>query len=438
MMPPSRDRAGRRVGVSADGSVWLLYAAELTYRLDWAALAALPDFVIRAGQAYAAKMIVQAAPITARDVVGLGLKGLLRCASVHKALDRLDESTFAEFRLVVPTRLAAQHFRKFYRWAAVNEFEGFDVCAAEVMDGIEIGAARVPDPTTGRCPALSKQDQAWLIGAMNRAPASVLALNERNALEIALLIGPNPGPLGLVRDVDHVESGGRDELRIPRHKKGLPHERSGFRKLRVGRKLAERIRTLVAENTASAAAMHWPDGTVGRPPGVGLPLLMRKKPRPSQADTGCPTREYALHLKSSEVSALLDRAVKKLCVFDDRPVFRVCGRVLRRTVLQAMREDGESDAAVARAADHGDTSHVARYAGGGMLVVAHLDRKMGSCMAEICDPFETKRAIVSEGDATQLLRKTTFRRRTSHAVRERRERLAAQAPADRGGAGHAG
>ena len=402
------DKANRPVDTS--GEVWVLYEALKRYELDWTRVSALPEFVVHAAKRYAVHMIRRGAPVSVAAFFNGTICPLLRCASAQRPADRLTERTFHELReLVAHDKAALQRFRKFYLSSAESRLPGFDRESAYVMYAGPIGAHRAPDPALGRSAPLKKHDLDFIEEQL-AAQWDSLSLDGRVALALSLQLCPNASPMALTRGSDLAERIDGPILHVPRHKKRLNHERAQLKPRPIGERLAEDIHELMDTNARLAAEMIWPDGTIGLPPGVALPIFMRREPKPSHAALDCPVREFALHRAGTEVSALIQRTVAVLCEAAGRPIIRMTARVGKRTVLTEAQRQGLPPEVVADIGDHTSIRHIPRYAAEGLEVIEHVQNAIGDRLAQLCGSYTPVAGRLSSDKAELLLgfRESTF------------------------------
>lgn len=403
------DKAGREVDVG--GAVWVLYSALDRYVIDWTEVAHLPDFLVAGLRRYAVRLIRRGAPSCVYSFFRGTVCKLLLCPSAQRPVQSLPLQTFEELReLVGHDKAALQRFRKCYRHASALRLPGFDPDTADIMDTMVIGAHRAPTPLLGRNPPLTPQRVTALRDLLAEHGGKI-DVERRVALSLSLQRGPNASPLALSRD-DLSEDASGPEFGIPRHKKRLEHERAELHQLPVGTKLAADIRALMKRNAELAARMIWPDGTLGLPDGVALPLFIRSAPKPSHADVGCPVREYALHKSGDQVTQLIRAGAADLCLLGGLPIIDVTARIGRRTVATEAQRQGFPPEVIARLHDHRSTRNVPRYAAEGLEVLDQVERSFGDRIREICASYVTVAVGLAEGTGDvvlQLLRKSSFR-----------------------------
>jgi hypothetical protein len=381
--PEIYDKAGRRVAV--DGRVWTVWSADHCLDLAWSRLDRLPGYVLEAAMDYVRHMI-ETQSVSSVDGMFRVLLLLAGCAELQKA-NRVSEAVFAEFRDAAGQNLVAVHrYRGFYLWAVRNGYEGFGEDVLEEIYSSRIGQTKTPSPLKGRCPPFTAPELEWIEGALDRAPKDLLSTSERLVMVLHLVHGSNPGPIARlriddIRLIEDADGTARWFLRVPRHKKRNVHEREASRSRRISDGVA---RALLAAAQGNAERIR----CLGLEGSVAVPIFMRESPRDRFLAEDCPVGDYAMHLSSSEVRALLQRSVNKLCDHEGRPRFNASPRRFRRTRLLFHRLSGMPDEVVADIGDHSSTRIVATYAFMGHHVVKHLDALMGKTFAEIRLTFE--------------------------------------------------
>lgn len=373
----------RPVDVTAD--VWVVQSRKGTLRCDWNMLSDLPEYVRAPAREHMQDLITSQSFASIGAFFGRTLMYLQKCPSIRSS-GAIDETTFEELRTRLKgDKASLSRFRTFYSHAALDGWPGFDEGTAEVLESLVIGAHRAPHPTKGRHPALVEDESLWLKRAVAHS-GQLLSAKEKLLIQTGLKYATNEEMLIFLTAASLREIAPGDfVIDMPRHKKQLPKFATVPRPATA--KQAAWISRLIADNRAAAAATRWPDGTIGLPPNVILPLFMRPMPRPSQSFAA--DRAYALHHLQGEISALIGKTVERLVAADDQapPLARVVSRVLRRTRLTEVRQQGAPDPVVGGLADHAPlTFTMDRYAHGGGRIVPHLDRHIGPALADLCAP----------------------------------------------------
>jgi len=380
-----KDKAGCDVDVGGD--VWVFYDPHRRFTVDWTIVADLPPFVTVAAKRYAIKLLRSGAPSCAAGFFRDSICPLLRCPSAQHPATALTELTFDELRrLVVRNKAALQRYRKFYRDSYKARMPGFDRASSRVMDSIPIGQHRPPAPLLGRNPPL-KQEQVNFLHAQIAAHRDSLPLAGRVAVGLSLSLGPNADPMALARGGDLSGESDRPKFGVVQHKKRHPKARYVLRDLPIGPRLAADIRALDRHNAELAAAMVWPDGTIGIPPGVEVPLFMRRSPKPSHVGEDCPMREFALQMTPNEVSELIRDTVATICRLTDAEPIYMTARTGRRTVFTEAQRAGLPASAIAFIGGHRGIGYLGNYAAEGLAGLEHVERALGDRLAEICSAF---------------------------------------------------
>lgn len=363
------DRLGLPVDVGGD--VWSLNEPGTLLRLDWRQLS-LPTPVYDAGRAYERSLIATKANGTVKRMFDA-----LRTLSGCEAKVLRDDGTLGpEFQSELMNRgcgrVVLQVLRGFYKWSVESGLAGFSLGVLNALYAARIGPAPFGEEVREGRPDRGPITQAHvdrLARELQGRRGSQLQPDEKAAVVISMVFGPNSGPIALLRVNDH--DAAACTLMVPRHKKGLP-PRAEFRERRLDevfvREVLEQAVTFARE---VAEASVWPDGSVGLPPGVAVPLLPRRTPLREHAGSGSAMREYALHKSNWGVTRLVCEATKYLCP-DLGPV---TPRRFRETLATDLLESGCSSAEVADILDHesGTGLVLQVYAAGGPRIVGHLD-----------------------------------------------------------------
>lgn len=402
------DKAGREVDVG--GERWVFYSAHERFTIDWTTVAELPAFIITAAKAYATKLLKSGAPSSVRDFVRGSIRPLLRCPSVQPGTTALDERTFDDLRRIIAhDKASLQRFRRFYRYSYNARLDGFDRASVRVMSSIKVGQHRAPSPLLGRNPPLQPDQSDFLLRGLE-AYRDLLPLDGRVAVGLSLALGPNADPMALSRGDDLIEAEDGPKFGVVQHKKRHVHERFELRGLPIGVRLAEDIWALNERNFDRAATMAWPDGTIGLPAGVEVPLFMRRTPKPSHADRHCPVREYALHMTPTEISELIRDTVASICAHAGVETIHMTARTGRRTTFTEAQRAGLSPAAMAFIGGHRSLNHIGNYAAEGLGVLEHVERALGDRISEICAAFVSVAPALADGtqEIVLELRKATL------------------------------
>ncbi|WFU23642.1 hypothetical protein QA649_37465 [Bradyrhizobium sp. CB1717] len=376
-----RAKGGYDVDVSGD--VWTLYKGAKQFIIDWTPTKDLPTHVVDAAKRYATRMVRTGAASCVRDFVNGSIKPLLECPSAQ--LPALTEAAFDELRALIPhDKASINRFRKFYRCSV--RLRGFDRDSSEVMDSVKIGAHRTASADQGRNPPLPSAQYEFLRRqlALHRA---ALPLDGRVALGYSLALGPNADPMSLARGADLSNSHEGPKFGVAQHKKGHSKPRSELRGLPIDNHLACDMRLLAARNAELASAMVWPDGSIGLPDGVAVPLFMRSGPKPSHAAANCPERQYALHMTANEVSVLLRETVVALCRLVGADPIHMTARTGKRTVMTEAQRHGLPAEVIALIGGHQSTRHIGHYAAEGILVLDQVQRALGDRLVGLGESY---------------------------------------------------
>jgi len=392
--------------VDVGGDVWTFYRGQKKYVVDWTTVGELPQFLVRAARSHAIYLLRTGAESSVMAFFRGSICPLLRCPSAQRPTEALTERVFDELRMLIPHDKAnLQRFRKFYRRSV--RLPGFDLEASEVMDSIEVGQHRAPPADQGRNPPLNPEQTDFLRRqlALHR---DLLPLDGRVAVGYSLALGPNADPMSLARGGDLSEGESGPTFGVPQHKKKHRRPRAELRYFPIDVPLAEDMRLLAKHNAEQASEMEWPDGTVGLPRGVAVPLFMLSRPKPSHAAADCPEREFALHMTAEEVSALIRATVLTLCSVAKADPIHMTARSGKRTLLTDGQRNGLPAAALAFAGGHQDDRHVNHYAAEGFAVLDHVERALGDRLVDLVasySPVAPKLAGTPD-EITAMFRKT--------------------------------
>lgn len=385
------DKAGRDVDCSTQ--IWRLNTPGAPIVLDWRALMRLPEPVLSAARKYARFRIPGWAPPS--------IGGLFR---MYKLLSECPYF-YSQFKGAVSLRAFEElrahegadgpvltRYRNWYEWAATLELAGFDRNVSNLLSTITIGAnpqgrpARKKDPKDGPLTDWERRD---LLHKTLEASDDELPLIERVAVLLSMGLGPNSGPLSLLRiqDYEVKSSGGTTYhlLRVPRHKKRFPKERADFRTRQIDNAWAPYVERLIEQSRSAADEIYERATSRPRPDNVAIPVFMRHRLRrdltPSMA-------EYALHFTPLEFTKLLQSASERLEVrARDGGPLHLNARRLRSTFATNLIADGKSRQIVADALDHSSTRSIAHYEFEDYRLVASLDASVGDAMQVIAGAF---------------------------------------------------
>jgi hypothetical protein len=180
-------------------------------------------------------------------------------------------------------------------------------------------------------------------------------------------------------------------LDVPRIKKGDPLYRSQFHEKNLNDEIGAAVTRLVLANQAAREQQPWPEG-------CEHPLFPRFSIDVVRADG--PYREFAMHLRSEEISPILQGAVDKLGVISHRTgePLKVNARRFRRTYATRAVEEGASPLELAVMLDHSDLETVMVYFETRASQVNRLDAAMAVKLAPLADAF-MGRIVGSESEA---------------------------------------
>lgn len=213
----------------------------------------------------------------------------------------------------------------------------------------------------------------------------VLSLKEQVGLWLCIALGCNSGPLALLREDDFERIATADaegvvfQIRVPRHKKGDPVERTQFRVRKLTAEIGRLVDLLIAENRESSSQI---DGRCGRP------LLRREFPR-MDIDGDGPLGEYRYHHTTAEITPLVGAAVAKLNFLSPRTgqPLKVTARRLRYTFATRLVREGASPRVLADALDHTDLQHIRVYFDLKSDIVEKLDAAMALELGPVSQAF---------------------------------------------------
>jgi integrase len=220
-------------------------------------------------------------------------------------------------------------------------------------------------------------------------------LQERLALWLAFAYGTNPANLALLREEDFITYQFGDAapaehfLNIPRIKKRTK-ARADFKKRYVSAQLAAIIKELVDLNRS-----RFPKDTV-------RPLFRRSKASKSLAKG--PISEYACHLKSHEITGLISRCARRLCVLSPKTGLPIAlsTRRLRYTFACKMVRQGVGARELAELLDHTDLQNIQVYYKADSRMVERLDVTIAKHLGPTISAFMGE-IVSSAGKAIDLI-----------------------------------
>ncbi|MBR0783298.1 tyrosine-type recombinase/integrase [Bradyrhizobium iriomotense] len=313
----------------------------------------------------------------------------------------IDERLISELRQVprlVHYRLG--YVRAWYRWCAQQKLPQFSSDVAATLDELVIGrneqgrAVRTRDPVKG---AFDELEYIALTTALRAsASSSVLDLEERTALWLAIGLGCNPLAYALLREedykpiVEHRTGRILHLLYVPRIKKGDEEFRSQFHPEILNEDMGPLVAALIAQNKLRREAEGWADE-------YGHPLFAAAQPRLDLRGT---LREYAMHVPPQEIAGMIERAVRKLGVKSHRTgdYLRANPRRFRRTFATRAVEEGAFPVELAMMLDHSDLQTVQVYYETRSNQVQRLDAALALKLAPLADAF-MGRVVVDESEA---------------------------------------
>ncbi|MEN5080991.1 hypothetical protein ABE438_00765 [Bosea sp. TWI1241] len=401
------DRAS--LDVECLGPVWRLNDPGNSRRvIDWRRFAEVRDDVAGATADYIESLIRTHSPSHASTAY----KTLVRAltipsfrAAVTTPGATIGFQPFEEMRSNLRwTTTYQHHYRKWYLWCAKRERPGFDPEVADLLREVTVGnepkgrAVLSLDPEEG---PLTDLEVASLAGMLRAADElGTLTADESLALWLSLALGTNPLNMVLLREEDYLQvvddrTGGiAHSLRVPRIKKRHAKWRTEFKTRKLNPEIGARLASLIARNRERWREAGWPNADFAKP------IFQRENPNRGVANSGL--REYAMHLESSEIRALVAGAVEKLAVISPRTgaPLQVSPRRLRYTFITRFIGEGGSLIAAAEAADHTDTQTVLTYTNLRGDMVKRLDEAIALEMAPRAMAF-LGMVVRTEGEAVR-------------------------------------
>lgn len=355
------DLAGLPVDVS--GWSWSLNSVGEQSTLNWRRLRFLSDDVLSATADFIVALIKSRSPDNVRNtfdtLVYLERSPALIASSKNSG--RIGPEFFSELRdYFGPTATWRLHYlRHWYRCCVdlgcphFSEEVAFEL-DQKVVGGNQKGHAVLSlDPGEG---PLNDLEITALLNALRAAGQSnIITLAELAALWLCVAFGSNPLQLALLResDVSVIEEDGRRfiQVNVPRVKKRTEAPRREFRLRKLNQEIGKVVLDLLDENSRRREGRREWDPT------HPAPLFVRDTPRP---DAAGPLSEYARHLYSSELTALVRSAVTRLRVTSPRTgrPLEVTPRRLRYTYATRLVREGVSKRELADLLDHTDLQNV--------------------------------------------------------------------------------
>lgn len=398
-----------REGYSVDvtSRVWKLSGFKGNEYLDWGTVDIASTEVLRATQAFFRARI---ATHSQSDVSNYwqALTRLWAAPSFIVACKENAEIPYealsqARALLGLDEQYRFHYIRKWYLFCEENGFEAFSAEVAFHLREIIVGgnvkgeAVRSSDPEEG---PLTDGERLALEAAIAHGKRTlVLDAQEAFALELCNGFGPNAHPAAMLQEEDRQRLGNEqdgfiEQLAMPRHKKGNPSPRQEFRERRMDPNLAQTADALIAYNER-----RWPKADY---PDVPRPMFWRNTPR-KDVDENSPTWKFRYHMRPSDFTSLVTRAVEKLEVISHRTKRPLVlnTRRFRYTFATQLVRLGASRRAVADALDHSDLQNVAVYFDLKDDIVIHLDRAMAFELGILCQNIFPGRVVQSAMVATK-------------------------------------
>jgi integrase len=379
------DKSGRAVDIS--GRRWQLNAAGFYSVINWDSLPEMPAWFIEASRQYVVDRIKRKSPSeshnTFKDIRFLAKNLIAFEQEGGQFANEIPYTFFSSLRAKLGTDNAEyrlHRLRAFYMWSADHALEGFSPEIAFELDRLRISgnikgkAVLSEDPEEG--PLTEDEVTALLSRLRTNETAS---LQERLAVWLCFALGRNPLNFCLLleEDLRVIETKGvaakAYELRIPRIKKRLDHERSEFKVQKIEPELAALIAQLITENR------------VIRPTRGPAWLFRRSTPRPSFD----PDSEFAYQFRALEFSILVGDCVDRLGVMSPRTEqpLKVTPRRLRYTFATRLVDEGISQRGLAEALDHTDLQHVLVYFNARSNIVRRIDAAIAMRIGPLAQAF---------------------------------------------------
>jgi integrase len=389
--------------VDATGWVWALNHPVQRIKLNFARLQVAPGPMLDAIAAYIADRISDASPDSVRNHFdNLAYlhhsKHFVDC--LNSALP-IDERLVAEMRLIPSYANWRLHYiRDWYLWCNERGYPQFPENTAEIFEDLVIPgnptgvAVRTQDPLKG---AFDDLEFIALRTKLRTIGRKVLTDLEYALCWLAIALGCNPLAYALLREEDFkpLKEVSTDRiytrLDVPRIKKGDDHYREQFHEKNLNDEVGPAVTRLILANQATRKQKGWPEG-------CAYPLFPRFSI--DEVRAAGQYRAFAMHLRSEEISPILQAAVDKLNVVSHRtgePLL-VNARRFRRTYATRAVEEGASPLELAVMLDHSDLNTVMVYFETRASQVNRLDAAMATKLAPLGDAF-MGRIVRSESDA---------------------------------------
>ncbi|NUB24266.1 tyrosine-type recombinase/integrase [Azospirillum brasilense] len=414
------NRAGRPIDVS--GAVWKISDPTQPVKLDWGEIKIPSETVLTATIAYM-KHLLRNFSVGSAINAWYVLKRLWVSPAFQSACMAGEVIPYRAISEAIEKFEAHQRYRLFwlrhwFNWCCDQGFESFSAEVAFQFNEVVIGggskgqAVQSADPEEG---PLVDTEIVALNNALRAARMTgVLSLKEQVGLWLCIALGCNSGPLALLREDDFERISAADaegvvfQIRVPRHKKGDPVERTQFRVRKLTAEIGRLVDLLIAENRENSSQI---DGRCGRP------LLRREFPR-IDIDGDGTLGEYRYHHRTAEITPLVGAAVAKLNVLSPRTgqPLKVTARRLRYTFATRLVREGASPRVLADALDHTDLQHIRVYFDLKSDIVEKLDAAMALELGPVSQAF-LGHIVRSESEAERGHRKSS---RIYHADKQSR------------------
>lgn len=390
------DKSGRAVDIS--GTRWKLNGSGFRSIILWDRFPNVPAWFRWAAQKYVIDRIKRKSPfesintfkdlrLFARELIAFEQDGGTVGAEIPYRF-------FSELRARYAadgTEYRMHRLRAFYLWAADQSLEGF---SPEVA--FELEQLRLPGNVKGRAVLsddpedgpLTDEEVTALLARLRVSESPTL--QERLALWLCFALGRNPLNYCLLQEDDFriIEADGVEakayELRVPRIKKRLDHERAEFKVQKIAPELAAIIAELIRENR------------ILRPTPGPAWLFRRTEPRPGENIDG----EFTFQLHSPEFSELVQSCVAKLSVISPRTgeSLKVTPRRFRYTFATRLVDEGISHRGLAEALDHTDLQHILVYFNARSNIVRRIDAAIAVRIGPLAQAFAGQ-LVASETEA---------------------------------------
>lgn len=384
------DRAG--MPVDANGWVWKLNSLSSRRLMNFGLFGVAGGAMLTSIVLFIAERIKITSPDDTKNAFEALL--LLRKSSIFMSALRsdanLDRTFFDQMRTlneIDQSRL--HHVRNWYGWCARQELSQFSSEVARELDDLVIPGNEKGRAVRTRDPVYGAFDEIEFIAICTKLRAvgpQVLSVLERGLLWLTIAFGANPFAYALMREEDFkplAEVGtGRiyHLLDVPLIKKGDVYARTQFDRRKLNQEMGAAVVDLIAENAKNRKDRGWPAE-------CAFPLFPRRRP---QGDLlGGPLHEFAMHLRSGEITNVIRGAVEKLGIISHRTGESLYAntRRFRRSYATRAVEEGMSPAELAVGLGHTDLQNVGVYYETRSSQVDRLDVAMATKLGPIADAF---------------------------------------------------